>query len=92
MVKYEIIREEFLNTPENRFKVAKELSGAALKLYCYFETFPVGTTTYIQKDFVNEIGLDARTVSAAFNELFKNGYLKQYPPSVYFFCPECKNF
>ena len=92
MVKYEIIREEMKNTSEKRFEAARKLSGIAFKLYCYFETFPEGTTTYIQKEFAEKAHLDARTVATAFKELLDRGYLKCYSSSIYFFYPECKNF
>ncbi len=87
MVKYEIIREGPENTTEKRFEAARKLSGVAFKLYCYFETFPMGATTYIQKDFAEKAYLDARTVSTAFKELLEKGYLKCYSSSIYFFLP-----
>lgn len=87
MVKYEIIRENSENNAEKRFSAARKLSGVAFKLYCYFETFPIGATTYIQKDFAEQAYLDTRTVSGAFKELFEKGYLKCYSPSFYFFMP-----
>ena len=87
MVKYEFIREGPENTTEKRFEAARELSGVAFNRYCYFEAFPMGATPYIQKDFAEKAYLDARTVSAAFKELFEKGYLKCYSSSIYFFLP-----
>lgn len=91
MVKYEIIKERE-PTREDRLTAAANLSGAGFKLYCYLESFPWGASTYIQKDFVKQIGLDARTASSAFVELVEKNYLKAYSGSTYFFNENCRNF
>lgn len=91
MVKYEIIKERE-PTIEDRLAAAACLSGAAFKLYCYFEAFPWGASTYIQKDFANQMNLDTRTASSAFSELIKEGYLKAFSDSTYFFNEKCKKF
>lgn len=91
MVKYEIIKEQD-PTVEDRLAAAANLSGAGFKLYCYFESFPWGASTYIQKDFTKLIGLDARTANSAFTELVEKGYLKVYSDSTYFFNENCRKF
>ena len=91
MVKYEIIKERD-PTIEDRLAAAACLSGAGFKLYCYLESFPWGASTYLQKDFVKQMGFDARTASSAFSELIKEGYLKAFSESTYFFNENCKKF
>ena len=89
MIKYEIIKERN-PTIEDRLAAAANLSGAGFKLYCYFESFPWGASTYIQKDFMTKINIIYRTATAAFEELIKFNYLSPYSDSTYFYAPEQK--
>ena len=91
MVKYEINKERD-RTIEDRLAAAANLSGAGFKLYCYLESFPWGASFYIQKDFANQMGLDARTASSAFSELIKENYLVAFSDSTYFFNENCRKF
>ena len=91
MVKYEIIKERE-PTIEDRLAAAANLSGAAFKLYCYFESFPWGASTYLQKDFISKMEVTYHTAVSAFEELIKKGYLSPYSDITYFFVPEQNPF
>lgn len=80
MVKYEIIKERE-PTIEDRLAAAANLSGAAFKLYCYFENISL----YIRPIAGEVLGINVKTVDKAFEELLEKGFLQQLSPLRFLF-------
>lgn len=70
---------------EEYLAAARQLTGAAFKLYIYFDciTNPVGQ--YTRAKTVDILKLSRHTLDAAFNELCERGYLQLNDNDVYIF-------
>lgn len=80
MVKYEIVKERD-PIMEDRLAAAAQLSGAAFKLYCYFES----TSLYMRPYVIELLNISPKTVDKAFDELVEKGYLQKLSPLRYKF-------
>ena len=80
MVRYDIVRNQQPNAFD-RIAAAANLSGAAFKLYCYFET----TYLYIRPYVIELLNISPKTVDKAFDELVEKKYLQKLSPLRYEF-------